>query len=280
MKVRAVQFAPVLGNIARNLESHLERIETAIGDGIELIVFPELSLSGYQLKDIAAETALNPDSPELAALCCPGRQIDIVIGAPLELTPGLISNCAIHISGGAITHIHRKVQLPNYGMFEEQMIFKPGDSFISIPVKGFRVGLLICREILFPIHAYLYYLQGTDLLIGISNSPFRGLEKDRFSSFAYWETMGTVFAFFYHQNYLFVNRTGFEDGIGFGGGSFYAAAGRGIVERAPLIEDAILDAEIDGEEVRRSRLASCYRRDEHPRLILKELERIINAGHE
>ena len=82
--------------------------------------------------------------------------------------------------------------------------------------------------------AYLYFLQKTDLLIGISNSPQRGIGKDGISSFQLWETMGYVFSQFYHQNYLFVNRVGFEDGIGFGGGSFFARAGQGICPEGQL----------------------------------------------
>ncbi len=89
--------------------------------------------------------------------------------------------------------------------------------------------------------------------------------------------MGYVFAQFYHQNYLFVNRVGFEDGIGFGGGSFFARAGRGIVQKAAYFDADILDADMRPGDVRRARLASNYLRDDQPQLILKEMERILDA---
>ena len=277
MKVRAVQFSPVLGDVGRNLDFHAAQAARAVRDGRELIVFPELSLSGYHLKDLAAEVALRPGGREWRRLERLSRRIDIILGLPLEETPGIVHNAAVHFSRGRARHVHRKAQLPNYGMFEEAMIFQPGDSFQAFPLGPFTAGILVCREILFPMLAYLYFLQKTDLLIGISNSPQRGIGRDGVSSFQLWETMGYVFSQFYHQNYLFVNRVGFEDGIGFGGGSFLARAGRGIVQKAEYVAEDVLDAEVRPADVRRARLASSYLRDDQPRLVLRELRRILHA---
>lgn len=87
-----------------------------------------------------------------------------------------------------------------------------------------------------------------------------------------------MFAVNYHQNYVFVNRTGFEDGIGFGGGSFYAAPGRGIVKKAAFFDEENMDFEISKEAVRKSRLGGNYLRDDKPEVIFNELKRILNAG--
>jgi predicted amidohydrolase len=277
MKVRAIQFSPALGNVAKNLESHAARIAQAVRDKRELIVFPELSLSGYQLKDIVGDAALGVGGAEWRELEKLSRRIDVIVGAPLEEDAGLIHNAALYFSRGKCRHIHRKVQLPNYGMFEERMIFKPGEGFHVFKIGSFSAGILICREILFPMLAYLYFVQKTDLLIGISNSPQRGIGKDGISSFQLWETMGYVFSQFYHQNYLFVNRVGFEDGIGFGGGSFFARAGQGIFQKAKYIDADVLDAEIQPADVRRARLSSNYLRDEQPELVLRELQKILHA---
>jgi predicted amidohydrolase len=277
MKIRAIQFSPALGNIEKNLDFHGKEIFRAAKAGRELIVFPELSISGYHLKDSVYDAAIKRDGPEWRELEKLSKKIDIIVGAPLEEDPGIIYNTALYFSRGKWRHTHRKVQLPNYGMFEERMIFKPGDEFRTFKIGTMTVGILICREILFPMLAYLYFLQKTDLLIGISNSPQRGIGKDGVTSFQYWETMGYVFSQFYHQNYLFVNRVGFEDGIGFGGGSFLARAGQGICEKARYIEADTLDADISPADVRRSRIASAFLRDEQPQLVLKELQRILHA---
>jgi predicted amidohydrolase len=277
MKVRAVQFSPALGNVEKNMGLIAAHVARAVRDGRELVVFPELSTSGYHLKDIAAEAALRPGGPEWRELEKLSRRIGIIVGAPLEEDAGLIHNAALYFCRGKWRHTHRKVQLPNYGMFEERMIFAAGEGFHTFPIGPCTAGILICREILFPMLAYLYFLQKTDLLIGISNSPQRGIGRDGISSFQLWETMGYVFSQFYHQNYIFVNRVGFEDGIGFGGGSFFARAGRGIVQKAKVVDEDILDAEVKPADVRRARIASAYLRDEQPQTVLKELRRILHA---
>jgi len=277
MKVRAIQFSPALGDTEKNMAAHVGHISRAIRDGRELVVFPELSLSGYHLKDIAGDVCLREDGSEWREFEKLSKKIDIIIGAPLEEEPGLIYNSALYFSRGKWRHTHRKVQLPNYGMFEEKMIFKAGDTFRTFKIGAMTAGILICREILFPMLAYLYFIQKTDLLIGISNSPQRGIGKDGITSFQLWENMGYVFSQFYHQNYLFVNRVGFEDGIGFGGGSFFARAGQGICRKAKVVDEDTLDAEVNPADVRRARLSANYLRDEQPGLVLREMQRILHA---
>lgn len=279
MKIRGIQFSPVLGNVNANLARHENYIQNAINDKADLIIFPELSISGYHLKDLAQDCALSPQHPITERFRELSRDIAILIGAPFESTPGIIHNCALFFSNGELLHNHQKVQLPNFGMFEEHMIFKPGNEFKTFKIGDFTTGILICREILFPITAWLYFIQNTDLLIGISNSPFRGLNQEGFSSLKLWERMGEVFAIHHHQHYVFVNRTGFEDGIGFGGGSFYARPNTGIVNKCSLFEEDTFDVDIDPADTRRARLAANYLRDEKPEIFLKELQRILHAQH-
>jgi len=277
MKIRAIQFSPVLGNIKKNMEFHTEKINEALEDKKDLIIFPELSLSGYHLKDILYDIALTPGSEVFNRIKVLSRNIDIVVGAPVEQETGIIYNCALYFSKGDLLHTHRKVQLPNFGMFEEQMIFKAGNQFMSFKKDNLTLGIIICREILFPVIPYLYFLQDVDFLIAISNSPHRGISKEGLSSLKLWERCGDVYAVNYHQNYVFVNRTGFEDGIGFGGGSFFAEPGKGIVKKAKYFDDDTLDFEITRESVRKSRIGGNYFRDEKPDVIFKEMKRILNA---
>jgi predicted amidohydrolase len=278
MKIRAIQFSPALGNVEKNIAFHVKKIEEAAADKKDLIIFPELSLTGYQLKDILYDVSLTPGDEIIDQFEKLSRKIDIVIGAPVEEPRGVIYNCGLYFSNGKLLHTHRKTQLPNFGMFEEQMIFKAGDRYRTFTVGDFTVGIIICREILFPAIAYLYYLQEVDFLIGLSNSPFRGMSREEgFTSLKMWDRMGEVFSIHFHQHYVFVNRTGFEDGVGFGGGSFYAAPGQGVVGKAAYFDEAALDFEIGKDAVRKARLAGNYLRDDKPEVIFKELERILNA---
>jgi predicted amidohydrolase len=279
MKVRAIQFSPALGNLEKNVAFHVQQIKEAVTGGLDLIVFPELSLSGYHLKDILYDVSITPGDDIFKQLEALSQDIDIVVGAPVEEEAGIIHNCALYFSGGQLLHNHRKVQLPNFGMFEESMIFKAGDTFQSFKLEKFpfTVGMIICREILFPVYAYLHYLQGVDFLIAISNSPYRGIAKSGMTSLKLWERLGEVYAIQYHQNYIFVNRCGFEDGIGFGGGSFFAQPGKGIVKLAEYFEDDRFDVDVSMADVRRARIGGNYYRDEKPDVVLKELNRILNA---
>ncbi len=276
MKIRTVQFAPVLGNIEANYEFHISQIEKGIKEGVELMVFPELSLTGYQLRDILYDLGERIEKA-INGLKEISKKIDIIAGIPIEEPKGIFYNSALFFSKGEIIHIHRKVQLPNFGMFEEKMIFKPGNEFITFKIGNLTAGILICREILFPVNAYLYYLQNSDIIISISNSPHRGMTKEGFASHKLWERLGEVYSINLSQNFIFCNRTGFEDGIGFGGGSFFATAGQGIVKMGKYYEEEILDFDLDVDDIRRSRIGSNYLRDERPDVILSELQRITNG---
>ena len=277
MKARIVQFSPLLGDIEKNLEYHELKISEAVKKGIELIVFPELSISGYQLKDIIFDISRDRIDRVIVSLMNLSRDIDIVAGLPLEESPGIFYNSVIYLSGGRIVHNHRKVQIPNFGMFEEEMIFKAGERFKSFRAGNMNAGVLICREILFPVNAYLYHLQNTDMIISVSNSPHRGMGPDGFSSHKLWERLGEVYSINYHQHFIFCYRGCRQGGIGVGGGSFYAAPGKGIVEMGKYFEEECLDCNLDENESRRSRISSNYLRDEKPDIIIKELERIING---
>jgi predicted amidohydrolase len=277
MKITIAQTSPVLGNLEANFAVHQQAIEQAMNQGSHLIVFPELSLSGYQLKDWVEEMALTPNHRIFTALCRLSEGIDILVGAPWEEPSGIYYNAALYFAGGGLWHLHKKVQLPNYGMFEEGMIFKAGDTFIPFERFGHRIGILICREILFPMNPYLLFLQNTDFIIGISNSPYRGISQEGdYHSLKLWERMGEVCSIHFHQHYLFVNRTGFEDGIGFGGGSFYAPPGQAIRDRAPYYEPHTMVVSIDADMTRRARLSGQFLRDDKPQLLQRELKRILN----
>ena len=277
MKIRIAQICPVLGDVQANLIIHQKEVEEALSSGAQLVVFPELSLSGYQLKDLVEETALTPAHPAFHALCRLSEKIDMLVGSAWEEPSGIFYNTALYFAEGRLIHQHRKVQLPNFGMFEEAMIFKAGETFIPFERHGHRMGLLICREILFPVNPYLLYLQQCDTLIAISNSPYRGIsDNGDYTSLKLWERMGELCSIHFHLHYVFVNRTGFEDGCGFGGGSFYAPPGQTIRDRAPYYEPCSLTVELDPAATRRARLSGHYLRDEKPQLLLRELKRILH----
>src|SRR6185503_20863567 len=117
-RVALAQIAPRLGELDANLALHLEAIQRARRQGAGLVVFPELSLTGYLLRDDVPEVALRIEDPRLARLLRASRDIDVVLGL-VEESPGhRFYNAAAYLSGGRVLHVHRKVYLPTYGMFD------------------------------------------------------------------------------------------------------------------------------------------------------------------
>src|SRR5207302_93417 len=111
------QIAPRLGDVATNLQRHLAIISEAENAGAGMVVFPELSLTGYFLKDLVPDVALRVDSSELAALAAASLTVGIVTGCVLETDDARFYNAALLFSGGELRHVHRKVYLPTYGIF-------------------------------------------------------------------------------------------------------------------------------------------------------------------
>jgi len=284
MKIALAQIAPVLGDIARNLDLHLETIEKARKAKVDWLIFPELSLTGYRLRDLAAEAARDPrTSREFKALRAAGRTMSLVVGfveeSPRE--PGLFYNSAAFLHKGAIGHIHRKVFLPNSGMFEELRFFARGRSFRAFETPWGRAGLLICRDFLHLNAHYLLFAAGTGLTIAVSAAPGRGVEgREGFASSRLWEVTGEAAARLTTSFIVYCNRAGFEDGAAFAGGSFIFDPFGNLVARAAYVEPDFLTAEIDPADIRRARRAMTFKRDDRPEVTLANLERIVHRDED
>ena len=119
MKIAIAQCAPALGAVKRNLEMHREWIAKARAGGARLVVFPELSLTGYYLKDLAADVACAADDPLLEPIAAASLDIDIVAGFVERSLDAKLHIAQGYWSGGALRHVHRKVYLPTYGIFDD-----------------------------------------------------------------------------------------------------------------------------------------------------------------
>ncbi|CAG0980694.1 partial Glutamine-dependent NAD(+) synthetase, partial [Anaerolineae bacterium] len=119
--VGLAQFAPKIGDITHNLKLHLEHIQAAKAQGVNLLLFPELSLTGYNLQDLVYEVALTPDSPVFRPLLEAGAEhdMDLMVGFVNTDNRARYFIAAAYLSGGKVAHIHHKVYLPTYTMFDE-----------------------------------------------------------------------------------------------------------------------------------------------------------------
>src|SRR5262245_24233345 len=128
LRLALAQIEPVLGDLDSNVSRHLTWARKAVRAGADLVVFPELSLTGYPLQDLVAEVAvpLHPPRP-LQPLLDMSRRIAMVVGLVEETPAHRFHNSALFLSGGRVRHVHRKVYLPTYGMFDEGRFFAAGD---------------------------------------------------------------------------------------------------------------------------------------------------------
>ncbi|MFW6124117.1 MAG: nitrilase-related carbon-nitrogen hydrolase [Acidobacteriota bacterium] len=277
MKVALAQIAPVLQDIKKNSIRHLELIEKAKSNQADLIIFPELSLTGYSLKDLAPETAINPNKDELFdKLKLISKEISIVLGFVEEKERGSFFNSAVYFSKGEILHVHRKVFLPTYGMFEEAKFFSQGKCFTSFQTPFGKTGLLICYDFLNYGADYVLFSQGADIIIVLSAAPGRGMnEGQTYSSSHMWELMGETVSRFSTAFLIYCNRVGFEDGKSFAGGSFiYNPEGKQIC-RASYVDENLLIKELDLKDLKKSRQKLFYKRDNKPEVIWRSLNKVL-----
>jgi predicted amidohydrolase len=278
MKIALAQINTKLGLLEANLEKHLAFIRQAQAEAADLIVFPELSLTGYLLQDLVPTVAIQPaaSDPIFKPLLQASKEIDIVLGFVDKDEKHRCYIAAAYLSKGTTVHVHRKVYLPTYGMFDEGRFFASGDQARAFNTRLGRFGLLICEDFWHASLPYLLWMDGAELLIFISASSGHGLSEAPQFSAAHWvEHTTKAYANLFTCFVVSTNRVGFEDGICFYGSAHLHGPEGELVAKGPLLEEALTMAEIDFNQLRRARTRLPLLRDERPELILKELKRIL-----
>lgn len=270
-----------LGDVAANLDKHVAWAADARSRGADLILFPELSLTGYMLQDLASSVALRPtpDQPTLRRLLQASRELDIVAGFVEQDEAHRLFISSAYLSLGEIVHIHRKLYLPTYGLFQDGRFFGLGSTARAFPTRFGRMGLLICEDFWHVSPPYVLWLDGAELLLCASASPGRGLQPEGELESARWvESISHAYAQLFSVFVAQTNRVGLEDGLTFwGGASVHAPDGRRRAQ-GPYFEEALTLAEVDLSEVARVRGRLPLLRDERPDLIVRELDRLQRSG--
>ena len=252
--VALAQIATSPAQFTHNLARHTDMVERAVAAHADLVVFPELSLSGYLLAHGVAELSFRLDDERLAPLRELSRRIAIVIGVPLREGAGGISNAALLLEDGEVRGVHRKLYLPTYGMFDEGRYFVAGTSVRPVDSRLGRLGVLICEDCWHPSTATLLARQGVDALVVMAGGPSELDLGDEPPAAGRWRWIVGATALTAVRPTLFVNRCGWEEGILFGGGSWAVdARGRDLAGPAPALEEALLLAELDWQAAAHAR---------------------------
>lgn len=273
--VALAQVKPKLGCVADNLCMIEAAVEKGIGEGAGLVLFPELALTGYFLKDLVPDVAMSIDSPEIRKLVALSRRVSIAVGFVEASSDYRFFNSALYLEDGAIRHLHRKVYLPTYGLFDEQRYLARGERFRSFDTRFGRMGILICEDMWHLSAPYILAMDGAMTLLCLSSSPGRGISADdSLGSTAAWQKLTATTAMFLNCRVLYCNRVGYEDGVNFWGGSESVEPTGVVSTRGKILEEDFVLVHVEEGALRRERIFSPMMRDESLSITMKELRRI------
>lgn len=278
INIGLAQIYPKLGDVSANLDKHLDYVEQAKKAGVDLLVFPELSMTGYQVQDLVPEVAIraNPDDRVYARLLDASRTLDLVVGFVQQDKRERFYIADAYLSGGETVHIHHKIYLPTYAMFDEGRYFDQGESARAFDTRFGRVGMLICEDFWHMSPAYLLWTDGADILIFNSSSPSRGLDTgDRLSVSRWVELVNQAYGSMFTNYVIHCNRVGYEDGKNFWGGSSIVDPDGEFVTSGCYFEETLITQQIDLNQIHRTRSRLPLLRDERPTMVQHELARIL-----
>jgi len=273
LNIAVAQIAPEVGNLDANLEKIKAYHRQACEEGAELVVFPELATTGYTLGDEISRHALTQTSPIFQEMLHISKKAPLIVGYVERSPRGRIYNAAALLDEGRVAHIHRKVYLPNYGLWEEQKRFSRGRRLEVFLYRGFRLALFICNDFWYPSMGYLAASNDADVFIVIANSA---LDTDGMHPRA-WDMLIRTPALIYGGYVIFVNRVGSEHGWSFWGGSTVVAPS-GLWSAAAGTGEEILHAKIEYDAVEQSRDALPLIHDMDIDFTLRELK-LVSDQH-
>jgi predicted amidohydrolase len=279
LRIALAQIAPRLGLLDENLARHHALIEDAREEGAGLVVFPELGLTGYLLQDLAADVAMRLDDPRLTKLAASTTGLSAIVSFVEESADHRLFIAAALLEDGSLRHVHRKLFLPTYGLFDERRFFAPGDVLRAVPSRlGLDIGMAICEDFWHLSVPHLLALDGAQVLVNVSSSPGRDLAATNevgLGTATSWRTLMRTYAQLTTSVVVFCNRVGVDESISFWGGSEVISPGGRALFSAPLWDEGLFTVDVDLADIRRERIALPLLRDERPELVARELARIV-----
>jgi predicted amidohydrolase len=302
MKVTVFQTSPVLLDLKTNLEDIIEKIFKGRKEGADLIVFPELALTGYFVGQRYHEVALRLDSKEIRNLVAATKGTAAVVGF-IEESPAMnFYNSALVAADGEIIFAYRKLNLPNYGVFEERKYFSPGKQIPVFKHHDFSIAVFICNDLWHPSLPYLGVVQKADIFVTVFNSS-EGSMGSEFSNIESWEIINKFYSRIFGIYDICANRVGeetFENGrpafintdhtenknlsgedtctrktYHFWGGSEVINPFGQRMAKAEYHRQDEISTELARDPIRRKKILLPYLKNDDPFFTHRELERIL-----
>ncbi len=285
LRVALVQFKPRKADPRTNLE-RVRRIVAEESPHADVVVFPEAALSGYFLEGGVAEASLPVEKLVEWLGPPPARAADLVVGF-YERWRRRLYNSAAYLEPDAETwkvrHVHRKMFLPTYGVFDEARFVEPGSEVRAFDTRFGRLGLLICEEAWHSLPATILALDGAELLVIVSASPARDFTPTSGgvpANLDRWNRLAPATAAEHGVFVVVAQLAGSEGGKLFPGGSIAVAPDGQVLARGPLLEEAVTLATLDSSALDRARVASPLLADLEQALphLQRSLGRVARRG--
>ena len=274
LRAAAAQIDVVPFDAEANAAKHEEMIGRARQEGADLVVFPELSLAGYNVGARSYEAAISRDDPLLSELAAIAQDISAVVGFVEEGYAAQFFNSAAVLRDGEVVFVHRKLNLANYGALEEGKFFAQGRYIEPFPLHGsFSGAVLTCADMWNPALVHLAALHGATLLVSPTASSHDAVSR-AFSNPRGWDTVLRFYAMIYGLPIVMANRVGTEGGLEFWGGSRIVDANGDVVASAGWVSEDLILTDIDYLDVRRSRFELPTVRDSNLSLVQREIDRL------
>src|SRR5215204_7604268 len=232
MRVALAQIDSILGDKEENLRKAKGVVAEAKSRGADLTVFPELSLAGYALEELDDDLAIEAQSETIGSLAEAAGEMSVVVGFCEEGQRFQNYNSAAYLEGGALHHLHRKLYLPNYRIYEERKHYNPGQSMRAFDTSLGRMAMLICNDAWQPFLPFIAVQDGAQVLIIPANSglyPYPELLDTK----EYWRDITRFYARMLESYVVFVNRVGEEGDLTFLGYSHVVDPWGRVVAEGP-----------------------------------------------
>ncbi|WP_149453280.1 nitrilase-related carbon-nitrogen hydrolase [Pasteuria penetrans] len=280
MRVGLAQIRPRLGSIKDNLELHRTFVKNAKSAKVDLLIFPELSLTGYHLLDLTYEVARSLHSPDIQSLVRMSKDIGIVFGFVEESSQHILYNTVVYAAEGRIQRWYRKVHLSTYGMFDEARYLGAGCTIRSFAdVTGTVVGFMVGEDAWHVMTGYLLAQTGATVFIVPANVPICGMDESGATLQGNWLRLLQVLSQVHGVYCLYANRIGTEDGVTFAGNSMVIDPRGHVRGELPLLEEGLLVEMLDKEIIRQARLKMPLLRGSRADLVLRELHWIVRQSY-
>lgn len=277
MQVAIAQTAPILGAVDENIERACDLIVESRLDGTDHIVFPELALTGYMVGTVEHDLSLRASDERLLAIGRAAKPGGVVIGFVEDRRGVQTYNSAAYFHDGRLVHVHRKLYLPTYWIFEERKHFSPGQAMRAYSGADLRMATLICNDAWQAQLSFLAVQDGARLLNVPTNSA-QSLYPDRYNAMEYWHDINRFLGRMFQSFVVFANRVGDEGRLHFWGGSHIVDPWGRVLAQSPTEVEDLLITEIDIDQVRTRRRDAPLVREARLGLLEREIRRIANEG--